>query len=165
MKAEVLHWEHEPVVTRLHARALNGRLKALATEEGFTRRSCMLSISNYFIAISSANLMMQFRPRILFVVTLVVVSLSIANYVAFLRLKPEVSAAAWIANKTGYPSHVVAFHQLAVARVRPEASDAYLPIYDIRNPGFFMLVAELFVRAGFAAVAADRLRRHPPPPL
>jgi hypothetical protein len=125
-----------------------GRLKALATEEGFTRRSCMLSILNYFIAISSANLMMHFRLRILFVVALVVVSLAIANYVAFLRLKPEVSAAAWIANKTGYPSHVVAFHQLAVARVRPEASDAYLPIYDIRNPGFFMLVAELFVRAG-----------------
>lgn len=91
---------------------------------------------------------MQFRPRILFLVALVVVSLSIANYVAFLRLKPEVSAAAWIANKTGYQSHVVVLHQLAVARVRPEASDAYLPIYDVRNPGLFLLVAEWFVRAG-----------------
>jgi hypothetical protein len=91
---------------------------------------------------------MQFRPRVLFLVALVAVSLSIANYVAFLRLKPEVSAASWIANKAGYQNHVVLFQQRAVARAQPGAGEAYLPIYDIRNPGFFMLVAELFVRAG-----------------
>ena len=33
-------------------------------------------------------------------------------------------------------------------RVQPGAIDAYLPIYDVQNPGSFLLVAELFVRAG-----------------
>lgn len=79
---------------------------------------------------------------------LVIVSLSIANYVGWLRLKPEVSAVAWIANKAGYENHVVNIHQRAMARIQPGAVDAYLPIYDIQNPGLFLLVAELFARAG-----------------
>jgi hypothetical protein len=94
---------------------------------------------------------MRIRPRvgrIVFLVALVAVSLSIANYIGWLRLKPEVSAIAWIANKAGYENHVVNIHHRALARVQPDAVDAYLPIYDIQNPGFFLLVAELFVRAG-----------------
>jgi hypothetical protein len=94
---------------------------------------------------------MRIRPRvgrIAFLVALVAVSLSIANYIGWLRLKPEVSAIAWIANKAGYENHVVNMHHRAMARVDPGAIDAYLPIYDIQNPGLFLLVAELFVRAG-----------------
>jgi hypothetical protein len=83
-----------------------------------------------------------------FLVSLVALSLSIAGYIGWLRLKPEVSAIAWIANKAGYENHVVNIHHRAMSRVQPGALDAYLPIYDIQNPGFFLLVAELFVRAG-----------------
>jgi hypothetical protein len=86
--------------------------------------------------------------RFLFAAALVLISLSVANYVGWLRLKPEISAIAWIADKPDYESHLVNIHQRAMSRVRPGALDAYLPIYDIQNPGFFLLVAELFVRAG-----------------
>ncbi|WP_454647823.1 hypothetical protein [Bradyrhizobium liaoningense] len=86
--------------------------------------------------------------RILLAAALVLISLSAANYVGWLRLKPEVTAIGWIADKPDYESHVVNIHQRAMARVRPGAIDAYLPIYDVRNPGLFLLVAELFVRAG-----------------
>ncbi|MET0675067.1 MAG: hypothetical protein ABW175_04655 [Bradyrhizobium sp.] len=79
---------------------------------------------------------------------IVLVALGVANYVGWLRLKPEVSAIAWIADKPDYESHLVNIHQRALARTQPGATDAYLPIYDIQNPGLFLLVAELFVRAG-----------------
>jgi hypothetical protein len=86
--------------------------------------------------------------RIFFAAALVVVSLAIANYIGWLRLHPEVSAVAWIADKPDYESHLVNIHHRAVTRVQPGTIDAYLPIYDIQNPGLFLLVAELFVRAG-----------------
>lgn len=86
--------------------------------------------------------------RILLAAMLVLISLAVANYIGWLRLKPEVSAIAWIADKPDYESHLVNIHQRAMARVRPGAVDAYLPIYDIQNPGLFLLVAELFARAG-----------------
>jgi hypothetical protein len=94
---------------------------------------------------------MRLRPRvghIVFLVALVALSLSIADYVGWLRLKPEVSAVAWIANKAGYDNHVVNIHHRAMARVQPGAADAWLPISDFPTPGFFLLVAEFFVRAG-----------------
>jgi hypothetical protein len=86
--------------------------------------------------------------RILLVAALLLISLAVANYIGWLRLKPEVSAIAWIADKPDYESHLVNIHHRAMARLDPGAVDAYLPIYDIQNPGFFLLVAELFVRAG-----------------
>ena len=86
--------------------------------------------------------------RILIAAAVVLISLAVANYVGWLRLKPEVQAIAWIADKPDYESHVVNMHQRALQRVQPNAVDAYLPIYDARNPGLFLLVAELFVRAG-----------------
>jgi hypothetical protein len=81
-------------------------------------------------------------------VALVIASLSIANYVGWLRLKPEVSAVAWIGGKADYESHQVNIHQRALDRLQPGAIDAYLPIYDVQNPGLFLLVAELVTRAG-----------------
>jgi hypothetical protein len=86
--------------------------------------------------------------RFLFAAALVLISLSVANYVGWLRLKPEVSAIAWIGSKPDFESHVVNIHQRAMSRVQPGAADAWLPVYDVQNPGFFLLVAELFVRAG-----------------
>lgn len=86
--------------------------------------------------------------RILLAAALLLISLAVANYIGWLRLKPEVSAIAWIADKPDYESHLVNIHQRAMARAGPGAVDAYLPIYDIQNPGLFLLVAELFVRAG-----------------
>jgi len=86
--------------------------------------------------------------RILLAAALVLISLAVANYIGWLRLKPEVSAAAWISDKPDYESHLINIHQRATNRVRPGAIDAYLPIYDIQNPGLFLLVAELFVRGG-----------------
>ena len=71
---------------------------------------------------------------------IVLVALGVANYVGWLRLKPEVSAIAWIADKPDYESHLVNIHQRALARTQPGATDAYLPIYDIQNPGLFLLV-------------------------
>jgi hypothetical protein len=62
--------------------------------------------------------------RILFAAALVLISLSVANYVGWLRLKPEVTAIGWIADKADYESHVVNIHQRAMARVRPGAIDA-----------------------------------------
>jgi hypothetical protein len=94
---------------------------------------------------------MQFnatRARTLFSAALLLISLAMANYIGWLRLKPEVSAIEWIADKPDYESHLVNMHHRALDRVQPGAIDAYLPIYDVRNPGFFLLVAELFVRAG-----------------
>jgi hypothetical protein len=84
---------------------------------------------------------------ILFAAALVLVSLSIANYIGWLRLKPEVSAIAWIADKPDYESHLVNMHQRATERANG-SRDSFLPIYDIQNPGFFLLVAELYTRAG-----------------
>jgi hypothetical protein len=88
------------------------------------------------------------NARIWFTATLLLISLAIANYSSWVRLKPEVSAIDWIADKPDYESHLVNIHHRALSRVEPGAIDAYLPIYDIQNPGFFLLVAELFVRAG-----------------
>jgi hypothetical protein len=88
------------------------------------------------------------KSAILFAALLVFGALSISNYVGWLRLKPEVSAIAWIEGKAGFDDHVVNIHQRATRRVQIGAPDALLPIYDIQNPGFFLLVAELFVRAG-----------------
>jgi hypothetical protein len=79
---------------------------------------------------------------------LVLVSLAIANYIGWLRLKPEVSAVSWINDIPNYDAHLVNMHVRAMARVQTGASDSFLPIYDVQNPGFFLLVAELFVRAG-----------------
>jgi len=86
--------------------------------------------------------------RILFAAALLLISLAVANYVGWLRLKPEVQAITWIAEKPDYESHVVNMHQRALDRMQPGAADAYLPIYDVQNPGLFLLVAELFARAG-----------------
>jgi hypothetical protein len=95
---------------------------------------------------------MQPRARtsaaVLVAAIVVLGSLSVANYIGWLRLKPEVSAIAWIAEKADYDSHVVNIHRRAMARVHDRRPDSFLPIYDVRNPGFFLLVAELFVRAG-----------------
>lgn len=88
------------------------------------------------------------NARILLVASLLLISLSVANYIGWLRLKPEVSAIAWIADKPDYESHLVNIHQRALTRIQPGAVDAYLPIYDVQNPGFFLLVAELFARVG-----------------
>ena len=87
-------------------------------------------------------------PAILLATALVLVSLLIANYVGSLLLKPEVSAVFWINDIPNYDAHLVNMHQRAMARVQQGSSDAFLPIYDVQNPGFFLLVAELFVRAG-----------------
>jgi hypothetical protein len=78
---------------------------------------------------------------------LVVVSLSAADYVARVRLKPEVSAVSWIADKADYANHVLNIHQLALARAHG-LPESLLPIYDIQNPGFFLLIAELYARVG-----------------
>jgi hypothetical protein len=86
--------------------------------------------------------------RFLFAAALVLISLSVATHLAWLRLKPEVSAIAWIAGKPDYESHVVNIHQRAKERVQPGSADAYLPIYDVQNPGLFLLVAEVFARVG-----------------
>jgi hypothetical protein len=88
------------------------------------------------------------RTAILLAATLIFGSLLVSSYIAWLRLKPEVSAVSWIADKADYESHVVNIHHRALARVQPGSADALLPIYDVRNPGLFLLVAELFVRAG-----------------
>lgn len=87
------------------------------------------------------------NAAIFFAAALVLISLSIANYVGWLHLKPEVSAIAWIADKPDYESHLVNMHQRATERAMG-SPDSFLPIYDIQNPGFFLLVAELYVRAG-----------------
>jgi hypothetical protein len=78
----------------------------------------------------------------------VLVSLVGANYVAWLRLRPEVAAVEWVNEKPKYNAHVANIHQRALARVYQGEKSAYLPVYDAQNPGMFMLVAELFVRAG-----------------
>lgn len=78
----------------------------------------------------------------------VLVSLVVANYVAWLRLRPEVAAVEWVNEKPKYNAHVANIHQRALARVYQGEKSAYLPVYDAQNPGMFMLVAELFVRAG-----------------
>jgi len=80
-------------------------------------------------------------------ILLVLSSLLVANYVAWLRLKPEVSAISWIAEKPDYENHLVNIHRLATVRANGGA-DSLLPIYDVQDPGFFLLVAELFARAG-----------------
>ena len=75
------------------------------------------------------------------------VSLAVADYVGWLRLKPEVSAVRSIADIPNYQEHLLNMHQRATARANGSV-DAFLPIYDIQNPGFFLLVAELYTRAG-----------------
>jgi hypothetical protein len=81
-------------------------------------------------------------------VAVVFTSLLLTNYVGWLRLKPEVSAVTWISIKAGVENHIINIQDRAEARVRPGNPEAYLPIYDVRNPGLFLLVAELYVRAG-----------------
>jgi hypothetical protein len=75
------------------------------------------------------------------------VSLAIADYIGWLRLKPEVGAVSWIADIPNYVAHLLNIHQRAFNRANGSV-DAFFPIYDIQNPGFFLLVAELYVRAG-----------------
>src|SRR3954451_22088893 len=75
------------------------------------------------------------------------VSLAIADYIGWLRLKPEVGAVSWIADIPNYVAHLHNIHQRALARAAG-SPDSFLPIYDIQNPGFFLLVAELYMRAG-----------------
>lgn len=75
------------------------------------------------------------------------VSLAIADYIGWLRLKPEVGAVSWIADIPNYVAHLLNIHQRALTRAAG-SPDSFLPIYDIQNPGFFLLVAELYVRAG-----------------
>lgn len=87
------------------------------------------------------------RPLTILLLALVFASLLTANYVAELRLAPEVSAVDWIAEKPNYDDHLLNVHQLAAVRAKG-SPDSLLPIYDERNPGFFLLVAELFARAG-----------------
>jgi hypothetical protein len=77
----------------------------------------------------------------------ILVSLAIAGYIGWLRLKPEVGAVSWIADIPNYSAHLLNIHQRAITRAAGSA-DSLLPIYDVQNPGFFMLVAELYVRAG-----------------
>jgi hypothetical protein len=77
----------------------------------------------------------------------IIVSLAIANYVGWLRLKPEVSAVSWINDIPHYEAHLLNIHERATARANGSL-DSFLPIYDVQNPGFFLLVAELYVRAG-----------------
>lgn len=74
-------------------------------------------------------------------------SLAVADYVGWLRLKPEVSAVKSISDIPNYQEHLLNMHQRAISRANGSV-DAFLPIYDIQNPGFFLLVAELYVRAG-----------------
>lgn len=96
--------------------------------------------------------MQQKKPVISasFIVCFVVViaSLVVANYVAWLRLRPEVQAVEWVNEKPKYNAHLANIQQRAIARVYQGGRSAYLPVYDAQNPGMFMLVAELFVRAG-----------------
>ena len=75
------------------------------------------------------------------------VSLAIADYVGWQRLKPEVSAVSWIADIPNTEDHLLNIHQRAMVRAKG-SPDSFLPIYDVQNPGFFLLVAELYVRAG-----------------
>ncbi|MBR0974368.1 MULTISPECIES: hypothetical protein [Bradyrhizobium] len=88
------------------------------------------------------------RMKALFAAMLIVASLGAANYVAWLRLHPEVSAVESINEKAKYNAHVVMLHQRAMERVDPGTSESYLPVYDAQNPGLFLLVAELAIRAG-----------------
>ena len=74
-------------------------------------------------------------------------SLAVADYVGWLRLKPEVSAVAWISDIPNSHEHLLNIHQRATDRARGRPN-SFLPIYDVQNPGFFLLVAELYVRAG-----------------
>jgi hypothetical protein len=78
---------------------------------------------------------------------LVLASLSVTDYAASLRLKPELSAVSWIAEKGDYTNHVLNMHQRAEFRAHG-AAESFWPVYDIQNPGFFLLVAELYTRAG-----------------
>ena len=84
---------------------------------------------------------------IVLAVVAIFVSLAIADYVGWLRLKPEVSAVRWIADIPHYDAHLLNIHQRAMTRANG-SPDSFLPIYDVQNPGFFLLVAELYVRAG-----------------
>jgi hypothetical protein len=93
------------------------------------------------------QLLARKNAAIVFAMGLILVSLSIANYVGWLRLKPEVSAVGWIADKPDYSSHLVNTYQRAMDRAQG-SKDSFLPIYDVQNPGFFLLVAELYTRAG-----------------
>ncbi len=77
------------------------------------------------------------------------VTLGTANYLGWLRLSPEVAAVGWIEDKADFSSHMVNIQKLATVRAtgRP---DSFLPLYDIQHPGLFLLVAELYTRAGAA---------------
>ena len=77
----------------------------------------------------------------------ILVSLAVADYIGWLRLKPEVGAVRWIADIPNYEAHLLNIHQRATVRAAGSA-DSFLPIYDIQNPGFFLLIAELYTRAG-----------------
>ncbi len=87
------------------------------------------------------------KAAILVAAVVVLGALSVANYIGWLRLKPEVSAIAWIADKPDYESHLVNMHHRATDRAKG-SPNSFLPIYDVQNPGFFLLVAELYTRAG-----------------
>jgi hypothetical protein len=78
---------------------------------------------------------------------LVLSSLSIANYIGWLRLHPEVASVGWIADQPDYDSHVVNVYNRATERAKG-GRDSFFPIYDGQDPGLFMVVAELYARAG-----------------
>jgi hypothetical protein len=87
------------------------------------------------------------RAAMALAAVMVFLSLTVADYVGWLRLKPEVSAISWIGDVANYEDHVLNIHQRATVRANGSL-DSFWPIYDIQNPGFFLLVAELYMRAG-----------------
>lgn len=87
------------------------------------------------------------KIALLTALALLAVPFLVANDIAWLRLKPEVEAVTWIDDKPDYEAHLLNIFDRANTRAKG-SSDSFLPIYDIQNPGFFLLVAELYARAG-----------------
>ena len=70
-------------------------------------------------------------------------ALSIAAYFSYSCLLPEVSALGWILDKPDVSNHVLNIFQRAA-----DSLDYFQPDYDIRDPGFFLILAKLYARAG-----------------
>lgn len=85
---------------------------------------------------------------------IILCALGIADRVAMVRTRPEVSANVAMADKNDFDSHVLNIWRLAENRVHDTSGNpnfegsAMLPVYDLRHPGLFLLVAEMFVRSG-----------------
>ena len=77
----------------------------------------------------------------------IIASLAVADFIGWLRLQPEVGSVTWISDIPNYTAHLHNIHQRALARAAG-SPDSFWPIYDVQNPGFFLLVAELYTRAG-----------------